>query len=494
MNMQSKITGSREIGWVRVFDASHWQCTPVAETDWGSGMSADTPAVPLTRSFTDLLSAWPADDPVLLEQCRLLLLDGLAVAVAGAGERGPSIMAAQARSESPGGPSTVIGQGFFTSAVNAARVNGMAMHVLDYEPMWNPPNHALSPLLPALLALAEKREQEDAGPHGHALLRAIAKGVEAQGRLRLASGQLEPAKLSIHPPGAVGALATALACGDMLGLHGEQLAAAVGIASSRTGGLLANVGSMTKALHCGDAAANGVQAAMLAAQGFSADPDALGNPRGWGASLFGSTFDRQHLLAPIDRGRALNPGPAWKLFPSQFATHFGITAALAARDAIGNKMASRIARVKLRTPAMPYIDRPHPQSGLDGKFSWQYTAAIALLDGKVEPASFDNARRFRNDAIELLERTVLINDPAISGRFDQMHVEIEIELHDGTMIRRRCDAPLGSWSRPVSADRVMEKARALIAAVLGPAKTMAIERAIAATGDFPVRSLMAILA
>lgn len=459
----------------------------------GSGMSPDAPAVSLTRSFTDLLSAWPSDDPALLDQCRLLLLDGLAVAVAGSGERGPSLMAAQARSESPDGPSTVIGQGFTTSVVSAARVNGMAMHVLDYEPMWNPPNHALSPLLPALLALAEKREQEGAGPQGRAVLRAIAKGIEAQGRLRLASGQIEPAKLSIHPPGAVGALATALACGEMLGLQGEQLASAVGIASSRTGGVLANVGSMTKALHCGDAAANGVQSAMLAAQGFSADADALGNARGWGTSLFGSTFDRQHLLAPVDRGRALNPGPAWKLFPSQFATHFGITAALAARDAMGDNVANRISRVKLRTPPMPYIDRPHPQSGLDGKFSSQYTAVIALLDGKVEPASFDDARRFRSDAIELLDRTVLINDPTISGRLDQMHVEIEVELNDGTITRRRCDAPLGSWSRPVSAERVMEKVRALIAGVLGPTKTMAIERAITTIDDFPVRPIMAML-
>ena len=458
-------------------------------------MTADAPAVSLTRCFTELLSAWPADDPALLDRCRLLLLDGLAVAVAGAAaERGPGLMAAQARSESPDGPSTVIGQGFTTSVVNAARVNGMAMHVLDFEPMWNPPNHALSPLLPALLALAEKREQEGAGPQGRAVLRAIAKGVEAQGRLRLASGQIEPAKLSIHPPGAVGPLATALACGDMLGLQGERLAAAVGIAGSRSGGLLANVGSMTKALHCGDAAANGVQAALLAAEGFTADADALGSPRGWGASLFGSTFDREHLLAPIDQGRALNPGPAWKLFPSQFATHFGITAALAARDAMGDPTPNRITRVALRTPAMPYIDRPHPQSGLDGKFSWQYTAAIALLDGKVEPASFEDARRFSDDAVALLSRTVLINDPTISGRFDQMHVEIEIELDDGTMIRRRCDAPLGSWSRPVPTERVMEKIRALIDGVLGTAKSEAIERAIVTADDFPVRPLMAMLA
>jgi hypothetical protein len=53
-------------------------------------MTADAPAVSLTRRFTDLLSAWPADDPALLDRCRLLLLDGLAVAVAGAAaERGP---------------------------------------------------------------------------------------------------------------------------------------------------------------------------------------------------------------------------------------------------------------------------------------------------------------------------------------------------------------------------------------------------------------------
>lgn len=464
------------------------------ELDQGSPASAATSPPALTRAFTDLLSAWQANDPVLLDRCRLLLLDGLAVAVAGAGERGPNLMAAQTKAECPDGPATVIGHQLATSVAQAARVNGMAMHVLDFEPMWNPPNHALSTLLPALLALAEWRERDGAGPQGHAVLRAIAKGVEAQGRLRLASGQIEPAKLSIHPPGAVGALAAALACGDMLGLAGERLAAAVAIASSRTGGLLANVGSMTKALHCGDAAANGVQAAMLAAAGFSADEDALGSPRGWGASLFGATFEPAHLLAPIGIGRAITPGPAWKLFPSQFATHFAITAALEAREAIGADALHQISRVELRTPDMPYIDRPRPASGLDGKFSWQYTAAIALLDGKVEPASFKDERRFRDDAVALLDRTVLIGDGTISGRFDRMHVEISVELTDGRTVRQRCDAPMGSWSRPVPDQRVTAKARALLAEVIGAAKATEAERTIAAADGFHVRPLMALLA
>ncbi len=453
-----------------------------------------TGAPSLTRAFTDLLAAWPARDAALLQQCRLLLLDGVAVAVAGAAEPGPSLLADLVRRACGAGVARVIGKEFSTSAVQAARVNGMAMHVLDFEPMWNPANHALSPLLPAVLALAEMREHEGHGPQGEAALRAIAKGVEAQGRLRLSTGQLEPAKLSLHPPGAVGALAAALACGDMLGLEGERLAAAVGIAASRCGSLLANVGSMTKALHCGDAAANGLEAALLAAAGFTANEDAIGSPRGWGPCLFGAGFDPAPLLAPMGAGRAIDPGPAWKLFPSQFATHFAITAALEAREAAGGgDMGPRIRRVEIRSPPMPYIDRPVPVNGLDGKFSWQYTAVVALLDGRVDPASFKDARRFAPDVVALLDRTVLVGDPAIPGRFDRMHVDVTLDLVDGASVRGRCDAPLGSWTRPVPASRIEDKARGLLRETLGDAQAEAIIRALAGPGDFEVRGVMGLL-
>ena len=133
------------------------------------------------------------------------------------------------------------------------------------------------------------------------------------------------------------------------------------------------------------------------------------------------------------------------------------------------------------------------QSGLDGKFSWQDTVAPALLDGEVEPASFEDKRRFCDDVVALLNRIVVINDSTISGRFDQMHVDLEVELDDGEMIRQRCDAPLGSWSRPVPAERVLEKVRALISGVVDPKRAIAIERAVA-IDSFSVRSLMAMLA
>ena len=457
-------------------------------------MNAATPTDELTRRFVNLLLAWPANDPALERQCRLLLLDGLAVAIAGAHEPGASILAKLAQRDVPSGPARVIGKGFSTGVVQAARINGAAMHVLDFEPMWNPPNHALSPLLPALLAVAQWREASGDGLQGKALLHALAKGVEAQGRLRLASGQIEPSKLTMHPPGAVGPLASALACAELMSLPPEQALAAVGMAASRCGSVLANVGTMTKALHCGDAAANGAEAAMLAAEGFTSNVDAIGSPRGWGPALFGVSFEPHHLTATLETARALKPGPAWKLFPSQFATHFVITAALELR-ANNPKVnwGEQLEHIELRTPIMHYIDRPKPETGLDGKFSWQYTTAVALLDGQVEPKSFTQDRRFSADVVSLLEKISLNSDATISGRLDQMHVEVKVVLRDGRELLQRCDAPLGSWTRPVGPEKIREKARGLITEVCGSAVAERVDTIVMGESDFEVRELLALI-
>ena len=130
----------------------------------------------VTRAFASILHDWPADEPAIEELCRLLLIDGLAIAAAGAHQPGPSMMAKLARAESAAPVSTVIGHGFAASPGLAARVNGIAMHVLDFEPMWVPANHGLSPLLPALLALAEQRERAGPVPRGGACFAAWPRG------------------------------------------------------------------------------------------------------------------------------------------------------------------------------------------------------------------------------------------------------------------------------------------------------------------------------
>ena len=419
----------------------------------------------LTYDFAAALAAWPADDTAVTAACMNLLIDGLGVVSAGAVEDGPRLLAELARNDACRPVASVVGMGFATSAANAARINGVSMHVLDFEPMWNPPNHVSSTILPALLALAEQREGEGRPAQGRALLRALAKGVEAQGRLRVASKQYEPARLLFHPPGVVGPIASAAACATLLELGIEQLAMAMSIAASRASGLIANIGTMTKALHCGDAAMRGLEAALLAKSGFTADRDAIGSPRGYGRAYYGEAFDPSGIAVAVETPRVLSPGMAWKLFPSQYGTHFAITAALDCRREIDNP--AKIRGVKVTTPVMAYVDRPSPVSGLDGKFSFQYGVAAALLDAKVDVATFTNSRCAAADMKAMLAKVQLNQDDAIPGTLDRMHVDVEVTLDDGRIVRQRCDAPEGSWSRPVGAGRVRAKAASLLSSTLG---------------------------
>jgi 2-methylcitrate dehydratase PrpD len=387
-----------------------------------------------------------------------LAMDGIAVALAGASQPGPSMLARQASAPTDDGGATVMARAGRLPPVQAARVNGAAMHVLDYEPMWNPANHAVSTVLPALLALAET--EDGTAIDGSALLSAFAIGIEAQARLRRASLQFEPGDLVFHPPGVVGPIGSAMACGLALGLDAEALGHAVGIAASRAGGVLKNVGSMTKALHCGGAAADGLEAAQLAALGFTADPDALGGPRGFLSAFFGADVDEAALTddAPL---AVLDPGPAFKFYPSQYGTHFVISAALALRASLPK--GAGIDAVTIICPPMPYVDRPQPVSGLAGKFSFQYVAAVALLDGSITLASFSDERRFAADLQHLLPRIAIRPDPGREGRFDRMHVDLEARLGDGSTYRAICDGPDGIWGQPVPSDRLAVKARDCLA-------------------------------
>ena len=120
--------------------------------------------------------------------------------------------------------------------------------------------------------------------------------------------------------------------------------------------------------------------------------------------------------------------------------------ALAVLEKIGDP--ARIERVKLTTPMMAYIDRPYPEDGLDGKFSWQYTTACALLDGKVVMDSFTNERRFSDDMEAMLGRIDVEMRDDITGNFDEMYVLAEATLSDGTTVSTRCDGPRGKWGTP----------------------------------------------
>lgn len=157
-----------------------------------------------------------------VDQAVRLVLDGLAVAVAGAGHEPVEVLWKVSRGLAGAGDASVIGHGASCAPDVAAYVNGAAMHVLDYEAMWSPATHATSTTLPAVLALAEER-----GADGRQVLTALVAGVEVQGRLRVASGEYESVTLKFHPPGAVGPIGAAVAGGVLLGLDETRMAHAM---------------------------------------------------------------------------------------------------------------------------------------------------------------------------------------------------------------------------------------------------------------------------
>ena len=375
-----------------------------------------------------------------------------------------------------GSAAALLGLNARLGTVPAALVNGAAMHVLDYEPMWLPATHALSPSLAAALALGETL-----GSSGAKILAAMVLGIEIQGRLRQAAGPLESHELKFHPPGFVGPIGAAVAAGHLLDFDADQFANAIGIAGSRCGGLFANLGTMTKSTHCAYAAAMGVEAALLTRRGFTATPTLFDpGPQSYAEAFFPRGFATEALLGFGQPFRIEDPGYAIKIFPAKFSTHYAITAALMARPRIPSPDA--IQAIHITAADVPSSDRPNLRSGLDGKFSLQYTAAAALLDGHVGLATFTDERLAREDMQALLRKIKVRLSREIPSIYTAgRYLDLEVTLTGGETVRTRCERPRGSWGAPpITTQEHLAKARDCLATHLEPA---AVAACISACGE-----------
>src|SRR6185436_10456486 len=220
----------------------------------------------------------------VLDATRTIILDGVANILAGSQQ--PVLEYIRRYVDRLGGrpECTVVGASFRTNPPLAAFVNGAAMHVLDYEPQGVPSTHGTSTLLPGILALAEVN-----GASGKDVMTAFAVGWDVQQRIAMAARKAE--SRPFHPPGIYGPPACAAGCSKLLGLEEKKVRMALGIAASRTGGLYANNGTMTKSTHPGNSGRMGVEAALLAADGFSANDSIFETQRGYVEVIFGDAFE-----------------------------------------------------------------------------------------------------------------------------------------------------------------------------------------------------------
>ena len=426
----------------------------------------------ITGDLVEILRATRAEDipDDALEIARQVCLDGLGVMIAGAGEPLGLGRITFEYTRALGGPedASVIAGGFKTSAFNAAYANGTLGHALDFDNTWWPLNHPTSPTLPAILALAEAH-----GLPGMAVLRAIVLSFEVQGRMRVASAAVEAGQ-GFHKPGVSGLMGAVTGAGLMLDLEPQAFRRAYGLGGSRAGSMSANTGTMTKSSHSGHAARMGVECATMAKLGWTASEDIFG-AGGFFAQFYGpDVSDPEIFLKDFGNPyRMIDPGVGFKKHPANYFTHRPIDAAIELANEYGLEP-EMIDAVVVDFPRFEYVNRPVPESGLDGKFSVQYATAVALLDRQVKVASFSDSRRFAPDMEALLPKVTLNMRDDIPRSFQDCFAIVRVATSDGRTLEKRCDKPRGMWGVPLSREERLAKFRDCCAGALDEEKTEAV--------------------
>ena len=417
----------------------------------------------------------------VVEAAKIAILDGVANVVAGSVQELADIIGRYVRDSGGAPQSSVAGWGFKTNPPSAAFANGVFGHCLDYEIQGFPPTHGTSSCLPASLALAEFHHAP-----GKRVITAYVLGWEIQGRLRAASA---PATApGYHPPGLVGPLGGAAASAKTLGLDGQQTLMTLGIAASRTGGLTANTGTMVKSTHPGNAARMGAESAILAAMGYTASDEALESPVGYAAAIFGGDFNWDAATGGLgDTWRLTQPGFDIKRFPAQVYMQNVVEAALNLRQDHGLDV-DAIEQATIYRRGRGHSG-PTPRSGLDGKFSVEYCAAAALLDGAVGIDTFTDERRFAPDMEDMLGRIRVEPEGPESGA--TMATAL---LKNGSTVSSECAAFRGSARNPMSRDERLVKVRDCFRRALSDADTeQALEMVENLEDLSDVATLMALL-
>lgn len=360
------------------------------------------------------------------------IVDGLANMLAGCRQpsAGPSreVFLAQGGSQE----ATVAGSVRRLPAPNAAFLNGVQLHSLDFEVQGFPPAHGTSSILPAGLAVAERDSLSGAD-----VITAYVVGWEVQQRLRQAGAGAD--LRSFHPPGVFGPLGAAAAVASLTGLDPTQTGMALGYAASHAGGLFGNNGTGTKATHPGRAARVGVEASLLVRAGLSANPQILEDPKGYLAAFFASEYDGTALCK--EAGEPLHiddPGYLIKPFPAEVFMQWTIQALVELKAEEG-LLPEDIVAVRIE-PAYydAHLLRPNPATGLDGKFSYAYCAAVALVEERVAIDSFSDKVRFSPEVDGLLKKIEVVENPEIPSDLHRAWSTVTVQTSDGRRLSHTC--------------------------------------------------------
>jgi 2-methylcitrate dehydratase PrpD len=404
-----------------------------------------------------------------IDDARRAVLDWLGSTLAGALEPPALFTHAVVRGLGTSDDATVF-SGERSSAAGAALANGVACHILELDDVHKGSTiHAAAPVISAALAVAEREHA-----NGRAFLLSVVLGYDAAFRVGEA---VNPSHYRFwHPTGTAATFGATVAACSLVGANAEQMQNALGTAGTQAAGLweFNADGTMSKHLHPGKAAMNGVLAADLAKAGFTGASRILEGDRGFVRAMSNSTD-----LSPITR----DLGRTWKVSENCYKvwsccghTHSAIDVAVGLREKVGNGSSlDDIRTIEIETygPGYEIVKQRNPSTAYEAKFSLAYCVAASLKYGNASLDVF-SADHFGNGGVSdpqiasLLERThVTVADDLTAKYPSAWPTRIRLRRRDGEEIRGDSDYPVGNPENPVTTAQLEQKFMDLVAPRFG---------------------------
>lgn len=352
----------------------------------------------------------------------------------------------------------------------AAFANGLLAHALDYDD-WDAYIHVGHPT--SMLTAAALSLGEFAGASGKDLLKAYVLAIEIIAKIAANAPNVQDR--GFHSTPVFGSIGAAVAAASLLKLEPERIKAALGIAASGAGGIHRQQGSMVKPFHAGNAARNGVEAVLLAQQGFTADAAIIEAPRGFCDTFFGpATCDYEKMITSLGKPYFLeSPGLGLKLHPCSAPQFLAADAALHLKRE-HNIRFSDVAKIEVSIPPLRYQRHYHPEvkTGLRGKFAINYVVALCILDGKLEIETFTDAKANDPQVQQALSKVHVIVDKTIPE--PGPYCPVTVELTDGTRFAYTARIAKGHPENPMTENEVLDKFRSNAKSVISEKQSKAL--------------------
>jgi 2-methylcitrate dehydratase PrpD len=294
---------------------------------------------------------------------------------------------------------TVLGRKLKLGILEAPVANGFMGHVLDYDDTHATTLHPSSPVLSALLPLCERKPVS-----GKEFLLAYVCGLEAGVR----AGRASPShhKGGWHLTGTLGSMAAGVGAAKLMGCSHPEITHAIGIAASQSAGLQQNRGTMTKYLHAGKAAANGLMSGLLAQRGFTSSSEVIEGARGF-CRIYSEVAAPDELVADLGKPWEMERN-GYKPYASAVVLHSIVDAMIQIRSQIRiDPMRVTEIRMSVHPHVVSITGVMEPANGMQSKFSVSHSAAIGLADGAGGAYEYSD-ERVRDPVITALRRKVKV--------------------------------------------------------------------------------------